>query len=267
MKLRARLVLLFGSMALAISGVWYWQHLTLTAAMPAAPTVSANEYGDEDAQYPIPARQETSRHKGRLKSENKKDRTLSEALAELFGMKPFVALFNNDDLAYRIAVTIENLRGTKQPRSQSLPVKSPESDFMTKDSGGKTFIGPENARRYLPYVDLIRSVDPEKIADLYIEFYPVLQAAYSRLGTRKYFNDRVVQAIDELLAAPDATASVEVARGEAGELFHYVDDHLESLPSSRKILVRMGQDNAAVIKSKLRAIRAIIAKPKSSPKA
>jgi hypothetical protein len=39
-------------------------------------------------------------------------------------------------------------------------------------------------------------------------------------------------------------------------LYRYADERLENLSSGQKLLIRMGVDNAAIIKGKLREIQA-----------
>ena len=42
-------------------------------------------------------------------------------------------------------------------------------------------------------------------------------------------------------------------------MFTYADPTLEARPAGQKLLLRMGPENAAVVKTKLRELRAIIA--------
>jgi hypothetical protein len=73
-----------------------------------------------------------------------------------------------------------------------------------------------------------------------------------------YFNDRLVEVIDHLLATPDVTAPIQLKRPSVN--FEYVDPELENLSSGQKLLVRMGSANAAIVKGKLRELRQAIAK-------
>ena len=89
---------------------------------------------------------------------------------------------------------------------------------------------------------------------MYVRFYPLVQQAYAELGyPNRYFNDRLVEVIDHLLAAPEVEGPVELVR--FGPYFEFADPELEELSAGRKLLVRMGPENAAVIKSKLRELR------------
>jgi hypothetical protein len=93
---------------------------------------------------------------------------------------------------------------------------------------------------------------------VYRRFYPLFQQAYEDLGyPDRYFNDRLVQAIDDLLAAPEIDAPIPLVRPEV--LYEFADPALESRSAGQKVLVRMGPANARRIKAKLREIRALVA--------
>ncbi len=56
-------------------------------------------------------------------------------------------------------------------------------------------------------VGIVRKLDMKQVADVYLRFYPLFQGAYQDLGyPTGYFNDRLVQVIDSLLA-PEARRS------------------------------------------------------------
>jgi hypothetical protein len=98
-------------------------------------------------------------------------------------------------------------------------------------------------------------VDAKKTVALYVRLYPLFQQAYQELGYPKgYFNDRLVEVIDHLLAAPALPAPAALVRPKV--FYLYADAELESRSAGHKILMRIGNENAARIKSKLREIRA-----------
>ena len=88
--------------------------------------------------------------------------------------------------------------------------------------------------------------------------YPLFQQAYQELGyPGGYFNDRLVDAIDNALATPDVGGAVALTQPKV--LYEYADPALQSLSAGQKALLRMGPDNAAKVKAKLRELRRIIA--------
>jgi hypothetical protein len=125
-------------------------------------------------------------------------------------------------------------------------------------------IGARNGQRYLPFVRLVDGLDARQAVALYLRVYPLLQQAYEDLGyPGKYFNDRVVEVIDSLLATPTPAGAIAVKRftadgGSSSGLYVFVDPALEASPAGQKILLRMGPDNAARVTAKLRELRTLL---------
>ena len=69
----------------------------------------------------------------------------------------------------------------------------------------------------------------------------------------KYFNDRLMEAIDDLLATPELDAPAKLLRPRV--LYEFADPDLETRSAGQKILLRMGPENAARLKAKLWEIR------------
>jgi hypothetical protein len=81
-----------------------------------------------------------------------------------------------------------------------------------------------------------------------------MQEDYRNLGYPKgYFNDRLIEAIDDMLAAPEAPATVALVQPKV--LYQYADPDLEARSAGQKIMMRMGSENAAKVKAKLQEIR------------
>ena len=88
----------------------------------------------------------------------------------------------------------------------------------------------------------------------YQRYYPLFQQAYSDLGYPDgYFNDRLIVVIDDLLATPNIDGPLRLVRPHV--LYQFADPALESLSAGQKALLRMGRENAAVVKGKLRELR------------
>ena len=86
----------------------------------------------------------------------------------------------------------------------------------------------------------------------------LFQQAYEGLGyPSQYFNDRLVEVIDHLLATPDVTGPIQLARPSV--MYVYADPALEGLSSGQKTLLRMGPQNAAAIKAKLTELKNAVA--------
>jgi hypothetical protein len=96
---------------------------------------------------------------------------------------------------------------------------------------------------------------------VYERLYPLFQQAYEDLGyPGKYFNDRLVETIDDMLQAPEVAAPIQLVQPKV--FWEYADASLESRSAGQKLLIRMGPANARLIKAKLRDFRAEIVKNK-----
>ena len=182
------------------------------------------------------------------------DSTMKNALDELLPEKSLVELFHMQDFVRRVVATIDNLPREKvAPRL--MPVKRAGGKFLVTGKGESLAIGADNAVRYALYLRLAEALDTGKLVALYIHFYPLFQQAYQELGYPKgYFNDRLVDVIDHLQAAPEVNGPVTLVQPKIFYLF--ADPALEARSAGQKILMRVGGENAARIKVKLRDIRA-----------
>jgi hypothetical protein len=97
-------------------------------------------------------------------------------------------------------------------------------------------------------------MDTGKLVALYVRLYPLFQQAYRDLGyPDRYFNDRLVEVIDHLLATPSVPGPIKLAQPHV--LYEFADPALEARSAGQKILIRIGPDNAARVKAKLRELR------------
>ncbi len=135
-----------------------------------------------------------------------------------------------------------------------MPVKRVDGAFAIKGNNEQATIAPKNAARYEKYIKLAEAVDSQKLAAFYFKYYPLFQQAYRELGYPKsHFNDRLVEVIDHLLAAPELKTPVALTRPKV--LYLYADPEIEKRSSGEKILMRM----VGRVIVKLREIRAAIA--------
>jgi hypothetical protein len=118
-------------------------------------------------------------------------------------------------------------------------------------------LAPENYARYEPFVALVANIDAKTLVSFYRGLEPLFQQSYEELGhPNDSFNTRLNEVIEHLLQTP--TPRGDVALVQPSVLYRYADERLEKLSSGQKLLIRMGVDNAAIIKGKLREIQAQI---------
>lgn len=181
------------------------------------------------------------------------DTMMRHSLVDLIGGKAFAAMVIPAELVRRIVATVDNLPRETAPQ-RMIPLKPVPGSFATAGSGEAATLDTANFARYAPYVRVLESVNTRALVSVYVEAYPLFQRAYEELGyPGRHFNDRLMQALDDLLAAPERDGPVELMRPKV--LYEFADPDLETRSAGQKILIRMGSDNASRVKAKLREIR------------
>ena len=241
--------------AIAI-GVYYRYYSPVPAAPPAQPAAAPQPAPPPPApaiQHPVPpaAEQQTP-----LPPLDQSDPVVRDSLIGLLG-KPAVAKFVVPHEVIRdFVVTVDNLP-RKKVAAELRPLQPTAGDTAVDQQGASMMLSQQNYARYAALMDVINSTDPKALAAVYFRLYPLFQQAYENLGyPGKYFNDRMVQAIDSLLATPDAPGPIELVRPKV--FYQFADPKLEALPAGQKLLIRMGPQNAGIIKAKLQQFRAAI---------
>jgi Protein of unknown function (DUF3014) len=180
------------------------------------------------------------------------DSMMRDSVAGLIGRKAFTESVIPAQLVRRIVATVDNLPRPTAPR-RMMPLQPVPGAFAVS-AGEKTVIDPANFARYAPYVRVLESVNSRALVQTYVRAYPLFQRAYEELGyPGKYFNDRLMAAIDDMLATPEVDRPVELARPKV--LYEFADPDLEARSAGQKVLLRMGAHNARRVKAKLAEIR------------
>jgi hypothetical protein len=191
-----------------------------------------------------------------LPSLDSSDSPLQESLAEIYG-RSLEEFLVPKDLIRHLVVTIDNLprRKTAVPH---WPLKPTAGKFTVTDNNDPT-LSADNAARYAPLIKLIQSSDTAQVVAVYKQYYPLFQQAYVDLGyPNGYFNNRLIEVIDHLLATPELNGEVKLTQPSV--FYEYADPTLEERSAGQKLLMRMGNGNAATVKAKLRELRQQIAK-------
>lgn len=197
---------------------------------------------------------------GTLPALDASDQPLAEALASLIGQQAAMQFLIPKDLIRHIVVTIDNLP-RKKLAVQLRPITQTPGELAVTATGETFTWSPANAARYLPFMKVIDSTDTQAVAAIYLRFYPLFQQAYEGLGyPSQYFNDRLVEVIDHLLATPELAGPIQLARPSV--MYVYADPALEALSAGQKTLLRMGPENVRVIKAKLLELKAAVAAKK-----
>jgi hypothetical protein len=243
-------------------GIFAWRHGLNPEVAPGpassttAPSAPAAAASPGVVQHPIADAGPAPATTTPLPALGASDTQVADALAGLAGNSKLRALLLPDQIIPRIVATVDALP-RRTVGARVLPLHTPTGSFRTGQAGGNTVISADNAARYAPYMQVVENVDPKALVAWYVESYPLFQQAYQDLGYPKgYFNDRLIVAIDDMLAAPSPDGPIVLVRPKV--FYRYADPELESLSAGQKLMIRVGPANEAKIKARLRAVRAAL---------
>lgn len=191
-----------------------------------------------------------------------------QGLEALLGHSAMVRFIQSTDFSHRVVATVDNLARPYAP-ARLWPVNPTPGRFSVTGDGELRTIAPENAGRYTPLVSMLTAVDAKRAAALYARMYPQLQKAYEDLGyPGRYFNDRLVEVIDNLLATPEPAPpgplmQLTEVKGSVPSTqpwlrYEYADPALAALSSGQRIMLRVGSAHRQALKAKLTELRQLV---------
>jgi hypothetical protein len=244
--------------AVAIA-IYYRQTETPAPPVPATVAEAPQEPAEPAIRHPVPEDASVAASLPRLEES---DSAVSAALNGLWGTAG-TGIFRTDTFIRRVVATVDNLPRHKAAE-RLRPLQPAPGQFRTAEAGDALTVRADNAARYATYMRLTKAIDSEKLVGAYVRFYPLFQQAYEELGyPGSYFNDRLIQVVDHLLAAPDMPAQVRLVQPKV--FYEFAEPELESRSAGEKIMMRIGPENAAVVKAKLREIRAALVAFEAKP--
>lgn len=157
------------------------------------------------------------------------------------------SLLKREAVIDRLVTTVDNLPRKKLAEAIR-PVGRLGDAFVTSTGDGDSVVlGIDSYARYDAVVAHIYYADLDAVYDMYQRFYPLFQKSYERLGyPDAYFNDRLVEVIDHLVATPMPDGPIVLVRPNV--LYEFADPELEALSSGQKLMLRMGPNNAGTLK-------------------
>jgi hypothetical protein len=245
-------------LALGVGGAayYFWPQRDLFGPAPLASAPAKAEApapAEPQARPPAPVEAISAEPAIPLPSLENSDAMMRETVSGLVGREAFEAMVYPTELVRRIVATVDNLPRETAPR-RVMPLEPVPGVFGVSASGDEATLAPGNAARYAPYVRVFATLDARALARGYSGSYPLFQRAYAQLGfPDRRFHDRLLEAIDDLLEAPEIAGAVKLVRPKV--FYKFADPELEGLSAGQKIMIRMGAANAAIVKAKLREIR------------
>lgn len=192
-----------------------------------------------------------------LPSLDESDEWLKIKLPEFTWRKELLKLVIDEDMIRRFVVFTDNFAQGIVAYEHSpfiLPKGSfaPDQKNVTQQNNKEIWQWNENTtRRFSLYVDLMRSMDSESLAQWYFDIKPLINEAYSELGYgdddfTETLQDAITRVLD--MELPNQSSMTLV---RPSVMYQFSDPSIESLPESEKLLLRLGKDNLLVMKSVL----------------
>ena len=238
-------------------GYFFWSRQALPPAAVAPPqTLPTPPAPEQETLHPVPDAPSAGAPLPPLPALNDSDPSLLASLGDVVGTQAVKKFLVPENLVRRIVVTVDAL-GRAKLAPQKDPVVPVPGVFEVQGDELHASLDAKNFLRYRAMIAVVQDLDMPRLANVYFHFYPLFQDAYQSLGLpRHYFNDRLVEVIDILLATPTSSETPDLVRPSV--MYQFADPTLEALSSGQKVLLRMGPENAAVIKAKLTELRALV---------
>lgn len=133
------------------------------------------------------------------------------------------------------------------------PLDYPMAAFAISPQEGDTIASENNYRRMTGIISVISSIDARQLARYYRQWSPILEKAYREQGKPDKFDQRLRQAISQVLASDALSGNPPLARPSV--LYRYADESLEDASDIDKLLWRMGTDNSLELQQFIRELR------------
>ena len=138
-----------------------------------------------------------------------------------------------------------------------LPVSRPKAAFPIRDDGTQVVTDPAGFERYDVLTQWLQSLDLESLLSSLEWFIPLFKEAWSYYGEDPAaFDMAVVITLDLVIATPEIDLSeARLIRKEAVWIFE--DPAIEGLAPIQKQVLRMGPENAKILKAKAAEARGL----------
>ncbi|MFC3122557.1 DUF3014 domain-containing protein [Agaribacter flavus] len=182
------------------------------------------------------------------------DTEVKSRLAQTTRLPAFARLLVSEALIQKFVINVSNLARAEASPKDALVVP-PKQAFRVYSQANRKWIDPASFQRYSPYIDVLESMDINKLLALFETYRPVIEERYAEISRPgASFDDALIDAIDTLLDTPQVPVPIEVYTDSV--MYKFKDEQLESLSAPQKQLMRMGPDNMRRLKAVLRDIKA-----------
>ena len=185
---------------------------------------------------------------------NDSDSFVAEKISELSSGTSLLSYLVDEQLVRRAVVLVENISRGQYPQT-ALPYKPIVEEMQVSSDDGRLFtMEGASYTRFDAAVAAFVALDTEQTVGLYRLLSPLLQQAYAEIGFRDAeFEQALIKAIDAVLSAPEIEGPFQLVKPSV--MYLYADTRLEELANMNKQLIRLGPENSARLKAKLREFK------------
>ena len=187
------------------------------------------------------------------------DPIVRELVRRLSSHPRVTAWLATDGLIQNFTNVVASVAEGRTPASLVRPLR-PSTGFRVTERGEELSMNPQSGQRYTPLAQAVASIDPARAAQLYSTIKPRIEDAYGEIAEPgATFDATLERAIVLLLKTPIPEGPFRLEPKGIG--YAFADVKLEGLAPAQKQLLRMGQENAHLIQTKLRAIAVALGIP------
>ena len=185
---------------------------------------------------------------------NDSDSFVAEKISELSSGTSLLSYLVDEQLVRRAVVLVENISRGQYPQT-ALPYKPIVEEMQVSSDDGRLFtMEGASYTSFDAAVAAFVALDTEQTVGLYRLLSPLLQQAYAEIGFRDAeFEQALIKAIDAVLSAPEIEGPFQLVKPSV--MYLYADTRLEELANMNKQLIRLGPENSARLKAKLREFK------------
>lgn len=220
------------------------------ALQPIPEPESSTDESDQAAEEPEP-----------LPSLNESDEFVRTRLTSLEVGTDLLEAVTPEQIIRRFVVFTDNVARGELPQLE-YPVTPPEETMPVREVDDNLYeMTPEAHRRFDPIVDTLVSVDLDDAMAIYRRAEPLFQQAYSELGyDERDFDDVAIEAIDAVLEAETVEGPYQLIRPSVH--YEFAESSIEQMSPLSKQLMRLGPENTARLRERLRDYRERLQSPR-----
>ncbi len=182
---------------------------------------------------------------------NDSDAFVFDGLRALENGAALLALLADEQLIRRFVVFVHNVSQGELPQTD-LPYRAVNQEMPVREIDENLFVMDESAHdRFDGFVSAFAALEANQAMALYQTISPLFQQAYAEIGFRNVeFNATLRRAINLVLSASQPEGPFQLVKPSV--MYLYADSSIEDMDAVDKQLIRLGPENTAVLKDKLR---------------